>query len=115
VTVVPFEPEFLPGVLRLCEAEGWPTYPDDPDLAMQTFLDEGTLTLVALTEQEEVAGFVHALADPTRMYICELAVDPAHRRQGLARALVEGLFRRVPDLPRARDLSYFSPCEMNSA
>ena len=46
------------------------------------------LVLAAFTPQEQV-GYLRVISDKTRFaYICDVWVDAAHRRRGLARALV---------------------------
>src|SRR5437588_10407587 len=91
--VVPFAPAHLPGVLALCKAEGWPTYPADPARAEATFRAPGTLTLVAVEEQEVIA-FAHALTNGLRLYLAEIATVAHRRREGVARRLVGEMFVR---------------------
>jgi ribosomal protein S18 acetylase RimI-like enzyme len=46
------------------------------------------LVLAAFSGQEQV-GYLRVVSDKTRFaYICDVWVDAAHRRQGLARAMV---------------------------
>ena len=95
VEILPFGPEHLAGVLRLCRAEGWPSFPDDPHRAERILTAPGVTTVVAI-EAEEVIGFAELLSDgELQAYLANLAVDHAHRRHGTARALVEEALRRA--------------------
>ena len=91
--IVPFATPHLPGVLALCTAEGWPTYPADPARAQATFRAPGTLTLVAL-DGGEVIAFAHALTNGLRLYLAEIATAAHRRGEGIARELITELFRR---------------------
>lgn len=64
----------LRGVLRLCEAEGWPSMPADPDQAVRALTAPGVLTVVAVAD-EEVVGFAQMLTDgEIQAYLCNMAV-----------------------------------------
>lgn len=89
--VVPFAPAHLPGVLALCAAEGWPTYPADPARAEAAFRAPGTYTLVAV-DGDEVIAFAHALGNGLRLYLAEIATAAHRRREGIARRLIDELF-----------------------
>ena len=91
--VVPFAPAHLPGVLALCAAEGWPTYPADPVRAEAAFRAPGTLTLVA-EEDGAVIAFAHALGNGLRLYLAEIATAAHRRREGIAQRLIGELFLR---------------------
>lgn len=89
--VVAFAPSHLPGVLALCAAEGWPTYPADPARAQAAFQAPGTITLVAV-DGDQVIAFAHAFTNGLRCYLAEI-VTAAHRRgEGVARRLIHELF-----------------------
>ena len=93
--VVAFGHEHLDEVLRLCEAEGWPSFPADPARALRAFTAPGVTTLVAAYEGE-VIGFAHVLSDgEVQAYLSLIAVETSWRRRGVARALVEEAFRRI--------------------
>ncbi|WP_433301383.1 GNAT family N-acetyltransferase [Actinoplanes sp. CA-030573] len=47
VEIRPFRPGDLPGILRLCEAEGWPSFPADPARAARILTAPGVTTVVA--------------------------------------------------------------------
>jgi GNAT superfamily N-acetyltransferase len=91
--VVSFVPAHLPGVLALCIAEGWPTYPADPTRVEATFRAPGTITLVAVDEGEVIA-FAHALTNGLRLYLAKIATAAHRRREGIARQLIDELFLR---------------------
>jgi ribosomal protein S18 acetylase RimI-like enzyme len=93
--VATFEDEHLSGVLRLCEAEGWPSLPSDPTRAQAMLVDPNAVTVVALIDTA-VVGFAFAFVDAGRIdgYLATLAVEKAHRRNGIARALVSEIFER---------------------
>lgn len=93
--VAAFAPEHLDGVLRLCAAEGWPSFPADAARALRALTAPGVKTVVALHEGE-VIGFAHVLSDgEVQAYLSLLAVDASWRRCGVGRGLVEEAFRRA--------------------
>ena len=53
-----FEPADLEGVLRLCVAEGWPSFPSDPDRARRVLTAPGVTTVVAVDGGVVVGGGV---------------------------------------------------------
>lgn len=87
-----FEATHLGGVLALCTAEGWLTFPSDPHRALRALLAAGATTVVALDADGEVIGSAHALSDGVTIYLAELLVAPAHRHRGIGRRLVSELF-----------------------
>jgi GNAT superfamily N-acetyltransferase len=79
----------LQGVLRLCEREGWPTLPADPDRAHRALTAPGVTTVVA-EEDGSLAGFAQIQSDGAiQAHLSLIAVDPAQRRKGVGRALIE--------------------------
>ncbi len=94
LAVAIFEAAHLDGVLSLCRAEGWPTFPADPDRALRVLLAPGTATVVALGTDGEVVGFAHALSNGLMAYLAELVVAAEHRDRGIARKLVAEVFHR---------------------
>jgi ribosomal protein S18 acetylase RimI-like enzyme len=91
---VGFSEEHLPGVLRLCEAEGWPSFPADPARAVRALTAPGVITVVAL-EDGEVVGFAQMLTDgEIQAYLCDVAVATKARRRGVGTKLIEEAFAR---------------------
>jgi len=92
--LVPFAEEHLPGVLQLYEAEGWPSFPEDPALARHALTAPGIVALVA-ADGSEVVGCARLLTDGSlSAYLCELVVAGTARRRGVGRALVQEAFAR---------------------
>jgi len=91
---VGFSEEHLPGVLRLCEAEGWPSFPADPARAVRALTAPGVITVVAV-EDGQVLGFAQMLTDgEIEAYLSDMAVTAKARRQGVGKKLVEEAFAR---------------------
>jgi len=91
---VAFSELHLPGVLRLCEAEGWPSLPDDPARAARALTGPGVITVVAI-DDGDVVGFARMLTDgESQAYLCEMAVATAARGHGIGRKLIEHAFAR---------------------
>ena len=94
VGLVPFDAAHLPGVLALCEAEGWPSLPSDPARAETMLRAPGATTVVAV-DASAVVGVAFALVDAGRVdaYLSIMVVHAEYRRQGVARRLVAEVFR----------------------
>lgn len=94
VNVTTFDRSQLPGVLALCAAEGWPSFPDDPERALAVLAGDGAVTAVAL-DGDAVVGFAFAFMDDGALdaYLSMMAVRTDRRRQGVARMLLGELFR----------------------
>ena len=94
VDLVPFDAAHLPGVLALCEAEGWPSLPSDPARAETMLRAPGAATVVAVGASA-VVGVAFALVDAGRVdaYLSIMVVHGEYRRQGIARRLVAEVFR----------------------
>lgn len=85
--------EHLPGVLRLCEAEGWPSLPEDPQRARRVLTAPGVTTVVSL-DRDDVIGFAQLLSDgEIQTFLASLVVARSQRGRGLGRALVEEALR----------------------
>ncbi|MEA2280304.1 MAG: hypothetical protein QOK21_911 [Solirubrobacteraceae bacterium] len=86
----PCRDELRDGADLLARSLGFPPQDAIPAWLMRVTDGCGGLTLVAL-EGARVVGIAHAFGDLSRpdrgLYACGLAVDPAHRRLGIARAL----------------------------
>lgn len=95
VDAVPFAEEHLDGILRLCLAESWPSFPSDPRRAVRVLTAPGVTTVVAL-EHGEVLGFAQLFSDgELQAFLANLAVDVCARGRGIGRALVEEALRRA--------------------
>jgi ribosomal protein S18 acetylase RimI-like enzyme len=85
-------PSDLPGIIALCEAEGWPTLPADPERAHRILTNPGVTAFVAV-EEAAVAGFIYILSDgESQAFIASMAVDATRRREGIGRSLIEHAF-----------------------
>jgi ribosomal protein S18 acetylase RimI-like enzyme len=83
-----FEAGDLEGVIALCAAEGWPSFPEDPARALRALTAPGVTTAVAV-EGERLAGFAQLCSDgEIQAHLSLIAVDPAFRRKGLARRML---------------------------
>ena len=83
-----FEAGDLDGVIALCAAEGWPSFPEDPARALRALTAPGVTTAVA-ADGGRVAGFAQLCGDgEIQAHPSVIAVDPAYRRQGLARRML---------------------------
>ncbi len=83
-----FAPEHLRGVLALCEAGGWPSFPADPARALRVLTAPGVTTVVAV-EDGTVVGFAQVFSDgELQAFLATLAVAASQRGKGVARALV---------------------------
>src|SRR4051794_9790053 len=83
-----FSREHLEGVLSLCEAEGWPSFPEDPERAMRALTAPGVTTVVAIND-DHVSGFAQMLSDgEIQAFLANLAVADGERERGVGRALV---------------------------
>ena len=86
--VRPFESRDLDAVVALCAAEGWPSFPEDPARALRALTAPGVTTVVAEMDGR-VGGFAQLLSDgEIQAHLSLIAVDPALRRQGVARAML---------------------------
>jgi ribosomal protein S18 acetylase RimI-like enzyme len=78
----------LEGVIELCAAEGWPSFPEDPARALRALTAPGVTTVVA-DEAGRVVGFAQLLSDgEIQAHLSLIAVHPDARRHGLARQLL---------------------------
>ncbi|MBA2691139.1 MAG: GNAT family N-acetyltransferase [Rubrobacter sp.] len=92
-----FEPEkHLSGVFGSCRAIEWDNFHYAPDLTRKSLTAPGVTTIVAVADGE-VAGFAQIQGDGVglQIHLSLLAVDEAHRREGIGRRLVEEGFRRL--------------------
>jgi GNAT superfamily N-acetyltransferase len=88
-----FSPDDLPGVIRISEGLGWDSFPTDPERAVRALTAPGVTTVVA-DEAGEVAGFAQLQSDgEIQAHLSVIAVDPAHRREGLGREMIAEALR----------------------
>jgi predicted N-acetyltransferase YhbS len=92
VTVARFDVAHLGAVLALCDAEGWPSFPADPQRAERIFTSPTAATLVAL-DDGDVIGFAFSIIDagPLDGYLSILVVKKTRRRAGTAQLLIRQL------------------------
>jgi len=95
-SVIRFAEQHLPGVLALCEAEGWPSLPADPERALRILSTPSGSALVAL-DNKDVIGFAFAIVDGGALdaYLSMLVVAKPRRREGIARLLIAEIFRNT--------------------
>ena len=86
--IVPFVEQHLDGVIRLCVAEGWPSFSEDPDRAIRVLTAPGVTTVIAM-DNGQVVGFAELFSDgELQAFLANLAVDERFRGGGTGRALV---------------------------
>lgn len=84
----------FPGILSLYAAHGW-THANDPE-RLRIAVERSDCTLVAV-DGGEVVGFARAMSDGAfAVYIADVLVAPERQRQGIGRALFQGLADRYP-------------------
>ncbi|QNE21882.1 GNAT family N-acetyltransferase [Kribbella qitaiheensis] len=89
-TFAQYERGHLPGIVVLCEAEGWPSFPADHERAHAVLTAPGVTSVVALDETGDVIAFAYLQSDGhIQAHLSELAVHADRRRKGIARALLE--------------------------
>lgn len=87
-----YERRDLRGVIGLCEAEGWPSIPADPDRANRILTNPGVTSYVAV-DDGVVVGFIYLLSDgEVQAYIATMAVSATNRRQGIGTRLIQQAF-----------------------
>ncbi len=91
-------PEVTALVERVTEHDGMQPLSEHVWLHLREGGDERGQHLVARDAAGRVAGYAHLdVTDPVEGPSAELAVDPAHRRHGLGRMLLEDLIAHSPD------------------
>ena len=88
VEVRPYGRADLDGVIGLCAAEGWPSFPADPARAHRALTAPGVTSVVAAADGE-VVGFAQLLSDgEIQAHLSLIATAAAHRGQGIARRML---------------------------
>ena len=88
-----FAPEHLSGILMLCELEGWPSFPEDPERAGRVLTAPGVTTVVAI-ENAMVVGFAQMFSDgEIQAFLANIVVAEESRHNGIGRALVNEALR----------------------
>jgi len=95
VEVRPFAAADLDGVVALCAAERWPSFPEDPPRALRALTAPGVTTMVA-ADDAQVVGFAQLLSDgEIQAHLSLIAVAPGHRRRGIALAMLKAGLERA--------------------
>lgn len=80
-------------VLRLYVAVGWTAYTDDPEALRKGFAN--SLLTLAAYQDGELIGICRAVGDgETIVFVQDLLVLPAYRRQGVGSALLRAVLAR---------------------
>jgi ribosomal protein S18 acetylase RimI-like enzyme len=88
-----YAPADLAAILRLCEAEGYPSFPEDPARAGRVLTAPGVTTMVA-EEHGRLAGFAQLQSDgEIQAHLSLIVVDPSFRRRHVARNLIEAALK----------------------
>jgi ribosomal protein S18 acetylase RimI-like enzyme len=95
VEIRPCRPEELTAVLDLFREAGGPPGATDTLEALEALVEHDPGALLVAEVSGEVIGTLVAAWDGWRGNLYRLAVSPAHRRGGVARALVEAGERRL--------------------
>src|SRR5436189_3133804 len=85
-----YERRDLPEIIGLCEVEGWPSIPADPERGHRMLTNPGVTSFVATDDDGSVAGFITMLSDgEVQAYIATMAVASTHRRHGIGTELIK--------------------------
>ena len=94
VRLQPIARDHVAGIMLLCEQEGWQSFLKDPETTWKALTAPGVITIVA-GDGERVLGFAQLQTDGVvQAHLSVIAVDPASRRQGIGRGLIEEAFSR---------------------
>lgn len=86
----------LAGVVGLCQQEGWPSFPADPERAHRAMTAAGVTTIVAEEAGAGVVGFACLQSDAEiQAHLSLIAVEAGRRRRGIARALIAEALARA--------------------
>jgi ribosomal protein S18 acetylase RimI-like enzyme len=88
----------LPGIIALCVAEGWPSFPEDPARAHRALTAPGVTAVVSL-DGERVVAFAYMLSDgEIQAFLANITVASTHRRRGIGRRLIAEALQRAGGL-----------------
>jgi len=95
IVLAPFAESHVEAVMALCAAEGWSSYAANAEVTMKALTTPSGAAVVAVTDGRVVGlGFGHGDGF-VQGYLSLLVVHPGYRRQGLGRALVQEVLRRL--------------------
>ena len=87
--------DYLPGIISLCEVEGYESYTEDAELTWQVLTAPGVTTMVAV-EGDSILGFAQMQSDGhIQAHLSLVVVATSHRRKGIGQKLVEEAFSRA--------------------
>ena len=90
VSIASYEPRHLDGFVKLCAAQGWPSWTHER--TARCFASPCVIAVVAEDEGNVVGAAVLLTDGELISYLGMLAVAEASRRRGVGRALVQKLF-----------------------
>lgn len=89
MNITQYDEAHLPGIIALCEAEAWPSFPADRARAHSVLTAPGVTSVVAV-DGELVVGFAYLQSDGhIQAHLSLMAVHHDYRRKGIGRALLE--------------------------
>ena len=92
-----FRGEFMDQVLEIYSENGWTEYLRDRDRVLRAF--RNSLLILGAFREGKLVGFVRCVGDgETVVYVQDLIVRPAFRRQGIGSELMRRVSDRYPDV-----------------
>lgn len=92
-----FGTELLEQVMALYEKEGWDLYTTYPQRVKPAF--ERSIYRLGAFEGEQLVGFIRCIGDGEfEVYVSDMIVDPAYRRRGIGRTLMECAIEHFKDV-----------------
>ena len=94
-----FGPERIEEACRIYEEIGWRSYLGDMDKLISAF--ERSDLIIGAFDDEYLVGFVRCICDGEYiLFVQDLIVRTAYRRQGIGKALMEKAAEAYPDVKR---------------